>query len=1120
MNETAPLQPAKVAVFVLAMHRSGSSALTRALNLLQFDLGDPESLIPAKPDNPLGFWEQEPLQMLNDRMLQTLGRHWDTFAPLPEAGLVQLKKDFTGEMRETIREIFRGHPFVVWKDPRNLLLYDLWKAVWEEEGYQVKSILSLRHPAAVARSLHDRNRMPLLKGLAVWLAHHAQIMDLPDRDAVSVVDYDRLLGDWRGELRRCFDELDLPWPASLPGEELDRFLRADLRHHAPETPDAASLPFGFPVTAFYEALLAYGKGGAFPAELREALLQYRTGSLVLAEASEKAELACANLHQQQQDLTHAYRQLEDLHRSMEKAYAACRAELADIHAETEALRGHYRLETWALNLKTQLQDQTRRADDVSAELQRLRGSWYWRLGAPWRAGHRGIRLTCRLAGVTLHEFPAAIRLLRTEGPRSLCRQTLQRIRQERALSGGGDAPPATLSPPPSTPKQDQDHKDLFSKEQARLLADFLAGEELLDFHPATPAKVAVLLVLYNRAELTLACLRALQAHAGMPIELIIIDNASRDGTGRLLDRIHGATVIRNPENQHFLKACNQARDRVQSDYLLLLNNDAQLCEGALAAALGVFETEEKVGAVGGKILLLDGRLQEAGSILWQDGSCLGYGRCGNPNAPEYNFLREVDFCSGAFLLTPTRLFRELGGFDERFAPAYYEETDYCMRLRSRGFRILYQPKACITHFEFASSIRSSDAIDLHIRNQEIFTGIHAGALARQFSPSDGVGLLRARHAPPGGLRVLYIDDRVPHPALGSGYPRAQAIVNMLVHTGCLVTLVPLNFPHEDSFDSAHAVVSPRVEVMLGWGRADLGRLLASRSGYYDVIWVSRPDNMALVDHWLTAHPEYKQGLRVVYDAEAVFTLREKAKAELLGCPLTAAEFNAKLQKEVGLTRHADVIVSVSETEALAFRGNGSPAPNLLIRHALKPCPAAETFSERNGLLFVGNLQYDGTPNVDSVCWFVDQVWQSLKSRLPELELHVIGKIGADSLSCIKAGGVVIHGSVTDLGEWYRRCRLFVAPTRFSAGIPIKVLDAAAQGLPCVVTEGLRAQLGWKKDLEVGTAETLGTSFADQVYHYYTQEQAWNRLRNHALNRIRSEYSEEVILLTLQKILFP
>ncbi len=182
----------------------------------------------------------------------------------------------------------------------------------------------------------------------------------------------------------------------------------------------------------------------------------------------------------------------------------------------------------------------------------------------------------------------------------------------------------------------------------------VSGSRLELPHSETP-KVSVLLVLFNRSELTFACLRSIVECRSEDLEVIIVDNASTDDTAKLLDRVCGARIIRNPTNSHFLLAANQAAREAKGEHILLLNNDAQLLPGTIRSALRTLTSAPDIGAVGGKIVLMDGTLQEAGSIIWNNGSCFGYGRGDDPLAPEYMFRRDVDYCSGAFLMTPRRV---------------------------------------------------------------------------------------------------------------------------------------------------------------------------------------------------------------------------------------------------------------------------------------------------------------------------------------------------------------------------------------------------------------------------------------------------------------------------------
>ena len=350
---------------------------------------------------------------------------------------------------------------------------------------------------------------------------------------------------------------------------------------------------------------------------------------------------------------------------------------------------------------------------------------------------------------------------------------------------------------------------------------FLASRAQWHFPAPEQPRLSIVLVLYNQAELTLSCLASIAETTGPAdgIELVIVDNASTDRTGALLDRVEGATILRNPDNRHFLRAMNQGAAAARGPAMLLLNNDAQLLPGSVAAALRTLRSAADIGAVGGRIILPDGTLQEAGSIIWQNGACAGYGRGGDPLAPEYGFQRDVDFCSGAFLLTWTALWRQLGGFDDRYAPAYYEETDYCVRLWQAGFRVVFDPDAAIVHFEFGSSVQSGDALALQAANDEVFRQRHAGWLLDQ-RPIEA-GPLLARTARTTMPRVLVLDGA----AAGADDPLAA-----LLDRGALVTLLaigagPARLPGLDR--RIETAPAPDTAAALGF--------LASRPGYYGAI---------------------------------------------------------------------------------------------------------------------------------------------------------------------------------------------------------------------------------------------------------------------------------------------
>ena len=252
------------------------------------------------------------------------------------------------------------------------------------------------------------------------------------------------------------------------------------------------------------------------------------------------------------------------------------------------------------------------------------------------------------------------------------------------------------------------------------LAALLEGKTKIVFPHATECRISIIVVLYGKAHLGLLCIESILRNADVPYELILVDNNSTDRTGEMLEHLDGVQMIRNRENLGFGYACGQGAERARGEFLCFLNNDALLQAGSLSAVLADFREDESIGAIGGKILLADGRLQEAGSMVWNDGSAWGYGRGDDPDLPRFNFRRPVDYTSGAFLFTPRSLFSELGGFDATFSPAYYEDSDYCFKVWNKGLKVVYEPRAAIRHYESASSEIEQNVKDSIAKNQAKF----------------------------------------------------------------------------------------------------------------------------------------------------------------------------------------------------------------------------------------------------------------------------------------------------------------------------------------------------------------------------------------------------------------
>lgn len=678
-------------------------------------------------------------------------------------------------------------------------------------------------------------------------------------------------------------------------------------------------------------------------------------------------------------------------------------------------------------------------------------------------------------------------------------------------------PPPQLEPP-VTQSLDRLKADLTQACQQDLRA-FLDTLSILEFPPIAQPEVSVILVLYNRAELTLACLRSLLGNHFKSLEVILVDNASTDATPQLLQQIQGVKIIRNRQNLHYLQACNQAGEVAKGRYILFLNNDARLLPDSLTQAWNLMQADATIGAVGGKIILPDGTLQEAGSIIWRDGSCLGYGRGDNPQAPPYQFRRPVDYCSAAFLLTRRDLFRQAGGFDPAYAPAYYEETDYCVRLWEQGKSVMYDPQVVIQHYEFASSDSQDSAIALQAEHQAIFVQKHAAWLAQQYEPRPE-NIVLARIARTRQRRILFIDDRVPHSYLGSGFTRANRILRLMVKLGYFVTVFPCNFAVEN-WQTLYSDLPLEVEVIDGCGADRLQALLQERSGFYNLIFVSRPHNMQCLKTVLAQGDRSQREIPIIYDAEALYCLRDVAQQKLTGTELTPDAIAPKIAAEVALTQDSQCVIAVSEAERQQFLTYGCPSVYTL-GHALEIQPTPNAFDDRTQLLFVGAIHDANSPNADSVVWLSQQIFPLMQKTLaPTAGLAIAGtnSIEAINYEIWRDGNPAIQvlGAVPDLTPLYNQARLFVAPTRYGAGIPHKVHEAAARGVPVVATSLIAQQLGWEPEVDLLVADDT-EGFAAACVRLYQDEALWQHLRQNALKRVKTECDPDQFAATLQGIL--
>ncbi len=647
------------------------------------------------------------------------------------------------------------------------------------------------------------------------------------------------------------------------------------------------------------------------------------------------------------------------------------------------------------------------------------------------------------------------------------------------------------------------------KAQARWrLAAWMAKETKLILPSMAPSEtpdLSVLVVLYNQAGLTRKTLQAVADQRGVSFETIIIDNASCDETQELLRRVQGATIVVNEHNRGFLLAANQAAALARGRHIVLLNSDAILQQGALAAARERLDSDCTIGAVGGRIVLTSGGLQEAGNAVFSDGSTLGIGRGEDPFCPAALASRATDYVSGVFTAVPTHLWRMLGGFNEAFAPAYYEDADLCLRIWKAGWRVVYDPDVLVEHLEWGSTSDNMEAPRQMGINRERFRAFHAELLRERGHPSPvplDADRWQSPEDSPRKPRILILDNEVPHMFKGGGLPRARKILQALAQWP--VTFFPL-WDADDDWREVYASLPRSVEVMLGYGFARLEEFLAQRKGVYDTLVVSRPPNLKALQPLRQRRPELFKGMRLIYDAEALFALREIAEAAVHKRPLPRGEAQAKLAAEIRLAQGVQQVLVVSERDARHFRQAGHRTTQ--VGHAMKVRRNAPGPAQRSGLLFVGALHPD-TPNEDGLIWFLDEVMPRLARLLPQMPtLSIVGVCRSARIQERASSTIRVLGSQDQLEHWYDAARVFVAPVRFAGGVPVKVIEAAACGVPVVASAVLARQLGWMSGREIQHARDAD-AFARATARLLQDDALWLRQQTAAANLCEHQYNPE------------
>jgi GT2 family glycosyltransferase len=623
--------------------------------------------------------------------------------------------------------------------------------------------------------------------------------------------------------------------------------------------------------------------------------------------------------------------------------------------------------------------------------------------------------------------------------------------------------------------------------------------------------ISIVIPVYNHLEDTSRCLLAIEmANEKTKYEVIIADDASTDGTNSLFSKCKGLRYVRNEQNLGFLKNCNRAAAIARGKYIMFLNNDVIVMPHWLDSIIETFLNFPDTGLVGSKLLYPDGTLQEAGGIIWNDGTGQNYGRKDDPQKPEYNYMREVDYCSGASIVISRSLWEQLGGFDELFAPAYYEDTDLAFRVRQAGYKVLYQPVSQVFHHEGTTSgkdlnngVKHYQEINRHKFVYRWESVIKSYGIGDQTNESLYQDRTRKRSA-------LYIDACTPTPDQDSGSVDAVNIMKMLRSLGFKVSFIPDNLVYFGGYTEGLQKVGIACQYLPFIQSVEDYLIIEGKR--LDLVFLSR---VYIAAKHIDLVRKYAPQARIVFNTVDLHFLRAERIAEQSGLKEDIDRAKAIREQEISAMQKADQTILVSEYEYKVIQDSSPDVKKTVIPIPREIPGRSNGFEGRKDILFLGG--YNHLPNVDAVLFFVDKIWPLVKNHIPYCKFLIAGSNMPENIKNLHKDNIVVLGHVSDLNEVFSNCKISVAPLRYGSGVKGKVVTSLGFGVPCVATPIATEGMGLIDGTHILVADSP-EEFSNAVVRVYTSPQLWEELSENGLALVEERYSFDHVQSRLQRLL--
>ncbi|PYL58205.1 MAG: hypothetical protein DMF31_09485, partial [Verrucomicrobia bacterium] len=980
---------------------------------------------------------------------------------------------------------------------------------WQDLLPGLRTLIVVRNPLEVAHSMRERNGTSYSFALRLWEIYNRRLVEVANEKDRLVTRYDAFFEDTESELRKILQF------AGLKDTELRNAagLVSTRRRHTHFTiDDLIDAGVSAEVIELYRSLIAeasptktrvakatsgrdtssepdllpgsVSRVNTFVPERLAQIERLYSELLAQADARHRGEIERLSAHHADE-----IKQLQDRIMQINELLRTRSISLAENESRAQELQNRLRRQLQATKRLSRI------LDDASNAAARLRSSLRWKIANPVAA------LKAKISPKKSKDLLGYGHLEKAISSYDQWRATHPEI------AAIDDEIQSLLSGIASAPER---HSATTAAETASTFSPPVPTRPI-EFTSHEQVDVSIIIPVFNQLHFTQACLASLQQHQGAErFEVIVVDDCSTDATPEAVSQLPGVIYLRNEINSGFIASCNCGAEKARGKYLVFLNNDTLVRAGWLKALFDTFAEEPGAGIVGAKLVYPDGRLQEAGGIIWQDASGWNYGKFDDPKKPEYNYLREVDYCSAAALMIPKALFENVRGFDSRYAPGYYEDTDLAFKVRQSGYKVLYQPLSEVIHYEGATG--GTDLLAGTKKYQDINRSNFAKAWADELTTkpvSGDVSFLR-KPRNSSGKNILVIDHHLPMPDKDAGSVRMFHILNTLHELGHRVTFIPDNLANIPPY--GEELQRRGIEIIYHPYIKKVRDYLISHGSEFDAVLLSRCDfaRKHIADTRL-----YAPRSRIIFDTVDLHFVRTEREAQITSDSETREKARQKEQLEYDLIDQADETWVVSNVEQKLLR-EARPHKSVEIVSTIAEVPGSKTpFALRRDCLFIGGFQH--TPNIDAVLFFVQKIYPLVSEHLPDAKFYIIGDKAPPEIVALATERIVIAGWQRDIRPFFDSAKLSVAPLRFGAGVKGKINQSMGFGVPVVATtlaiEGM--PLINRRDILVADE---AEDFAHALIELYESEALWNNLSENGIRKTRALYSIEAAREKL-KLLF-